>query len=378
MTIEEQPLSPRELASLRKVLVIQLGPFGDGLLTTAYFEALKRALPGVELHYLIKEPYHFAVRRHPLVDRLITIPARKGAGYLLQRLKTIAGIRRERYDLVIDQQNKFSSKYITWLSGARYRLGYSGARMKQAYNLTTPREGKRYAAARRFDILKPLGIEEEPFELYFPIPEQDQEIIDQWLRDKRLAPENLVVISPGSRQPRKQWRLDHYAELADLIQTRTGKKVVLLWAPKEEADVEKMADLMKTRPLISPPTPLEQAAALLKRCCLLICNDSGLNHLAVTTHTRTLALFGSTDPRAWSPAGVFSHHHHLFVPGHKSTDNSFGITPGQAFSKVRALLNEEQSEEKSQEDATGANAANPDLLPETGTPLAARPSNVGR
>lgn len=342
MTISNR-LSAQELATIRKVLVIQLGPFGDGLLTTAYFETLKRALPGIELHYLIKEPYHRSAWRHPFIDRLITIPAGKGLGYIGQRLRTIRDLRREHYDLVIDQQAKPSSEYITWLSGARYRLGYTSARFPGAYNLKTDRGPQRYTASRRFDILAPLGIAEGPYRLYFPIPDEDQAFIDQWLTERGLEAGAFVVISPGSRQSRKKWLTENYAALADMIRSATGMPVVLLWAPDEEPDVRRMQSLMRTEALLAPPTSLERGAALLKRCGLLLCNDSGLNHLAVTTQTRTLAFFGNTSPESWSPASAFPHHHHLFVPGDYRNDNSFGITPEAAFEKVQALLRDDRA-----------------------------------
>lgn len=327
--------------SIRKILVIQLGPFGDGLLTTAYFEALKQFFPESKLHYLIKEPYHKSAVRHPFVDRLVTIPQSSGGllGYLTERLWVIKRLRAEKYDLVIDSQNKPSSQYLTLFSGARFRLGYDKRVSSWIYNIRASRAPKRYTASRRFDILRPLGIEEQPFQLYFPIPEECQGIIDRWLDAQGLYCDRFVVVAPGSRQARKKWRADHYASVADRIQTELDLRVVLLWAPEEEEDAQTVARLMTTAPVLAPPTSLEEGVALINRCRLLICNDSGLNHMAVTTKTTTLALFGPMDPLSWSPSTMFDHHHHLYVPGGvNSGDNSFGITPAMVLDKVSDIL----------------------------------------
>lgn len=332
-----------KLRTVRKILVIQLGPFGDGLLTTSYFASLKKTFPLARLHYLIKEPYHRSVVRHPLVDNLVTIPRHSSfAGDFVERLRTVRKIRREHYDLVIDSQNKPSSQYLTLLSGAGLRLGYAHRRwMSWVYNLRASKGRQRYQAAMRFDILKPLGIDEEPFQLQFPIPDEDQAYIDQWLEQESLAGRKFVVISPGSRQERKKWRTDYYAKVADRIQADLGLPVVLLWAPDERPDVEYLSKRMQTSPVLAPPTTLEQGVALLNRCRLLLCNDSGLNHMAVTTSTPTLAMFGPMNPAQWSPASAFPHHHHLHVPGGgTSDDNSFGITPAMAYEKVQAILGE--------------------------------------
>lgn len=332
-------LTENQLKDIRKVLIIQLGPFGDALLTTSYFGTLKRCLPGARIHYLVKEPFDQVLRNHPLLDEILVIPKRKGIGYVLERINTIRRIRSRSFDLVIDQQNMPSSQQLAFLSGATYRLGYCDARLSWAYNLKAGRGPLRYSASRKYDILEPLGIREEPYRLILDIPEEAQQCIDAWLSSMGLGYGEAVCISPGSPVKHKRWSLASYARLADHIQKGAGCTVALLWGPDERPEVKNVASLMETEVLLAPPTDLHQAAALLKRCRLLICNDGGLNHIAVTTGTPTLAIFGPTDPVVWSPASVFEHHHHLHCPGFDSKrDDSFGISPEMAFEKVQEIL----------------------------------------
>jgi ADP-heptose:LPS heptosyltransferase len=332
-------LSEQDLARIRKILVIQLGPFGDGLLTTSYFETLKRRLPLAEIWYVIKQPYDIVVRDHPFIDNLITIRPRKRLQYVLERLRTIRRIRAEKFDLVIDQQNMPSSQHLTLLSGAKHRLGYADGRLWFAYNLRAGRGKLRYSASRKFDILGPLGIGEEPYRLYFGVRPEAEADIERWLEQERLDPGKIIVFSPGSPVPSKQWSLANFAALADLVQTQTDFRVVLLWAPAELAHVETVGSLMQTEAILAPPTDLHQGAALLKRCRMLVCNDGGINHLAVTTGTETLAIFGNTDPVVWSPASVFAHHHHLNNPEFKSgADSTFGVSAEAVFAEVLRIL----------------------------------------
>ena len=328
-----------DLGRLRKILVIQLGPFGDALLTTSYFETLKRRAPEAKLYYLIKQPYDSVIRDHPLIDAIMVIRKRQGLGYALERLRTLHAIRAEGFDLVIDQQNKPSSQQLTFLSGARYRLGYADARFSWAYNLKAGRGPLRYSGNRKFDILGPLGIEEEDYRLYFPVPAEAGRYIDTWLGGAGLDPGRLVCISPGSPVRKKRWKPESFAGLADSIQSLTDNKVAILWGPREVEDMDTVRTLMCTQPAVAPPTDLHQAAALLKRCRLLVCNDGGLNHIAAAVGTPTLAIFGATDPTVWSPASVFDRHHHLYKPGFDSLhDDSFGITPDEVFGRVKEIL----------------------------------------
>jgi ADP-heptose:LPS heptosyltransferase len=337
--VELTRLGEEELDGIRKILVIQLGPFGDALLTTSYFGTLKKRLPDVRLSFLVKQPYDSAIRDHPVIDGIIVIKRRSGFGYVAERLRVVHAIRSEGFDLVIDQQNKPSSQQLTFLSGARYRLGYADARFSWVYNLKAGRGPLRYSAARKYDILKPLGIEEEKYTIYFHVPAEAQRYIDSWLRETGLDPACLICVSPGSPARKKRWRPASFARLADLIQTRTGNRVVLLWAPGEVGDIESVKADMQTEPTLAPPTDPRQAAALLRRCRLLVCNDGGLNHLSVATGTRTIAIFGTTDPVVWSPASAFDHHYHVYKPGFDSLrDDSFGISPEEVFDEVERVL----------------------------------------
>lgn len=322
---------------IKKILVIQLGPFGDVLLTTAYFETLKKEFQKAKIHYLVKEPFHKIIRNHPFIDKIIRIPKKTGTKYFFERLKKIKSIRKERYDVVIDQQNKPSTKQIVFFSKAKYRVGYKDSRFDFVYNLKSERKPeKRYSPAMRFDILRELGVDYQNFKLYFDVNESDFNYIDSWLNEKSIK--EYVVISPGSPVPKKMWSLDRYAELADLIQTELRIPVVLVWGPKEIDTVNIVADKMKTEPFIAPPTDLHQLGALLKKSVLLICNDGGVNHLAVATETNTLAIFGTTSAEVWSPATIFKSHHHISGKQNNSLDNDFGLNTIDVFKKVKELI----------------------------------------
>ena len=87
--------------------------------------------------------------------------------------------------------------------------------------------------------MEPLNIEEETYKLYFNIGDNAHQYIKDWLQSQDIDPLNLVCIFLHQVQSIiKQWKLENYAELADLIQEKTGYKVVLLWGPKEMQQVD--------------------------------------------------------------------------------------------------------------------------------------------
>lgn len=332
-------LNRNELNTIKKILVIQLGPIGDALLTTSYFAALKKNIPGVEIHYLIKQQYSKAIFNHPYIDKVIKIEKQSGIKYFMERLSKIKKMRAEKYQLVIDQQNMPSTQQIAFLSGARYRLGYADGRMSCLYNLKAPRQGRRYSALKKFDMLIPLGINEQSIELFFYISGESKKYIIEWLNKNKLETGGFICVSPGSPIKRKKWKLDNYIKLIDVIAEEIKIPVVMLWAPTEKIDAQYMADKTEYKPLIAPPTDLQQAAYLIKQARLLICNDGGLNHLAAAIGAKSLAIFGTTDPLDWSPAPVFNTHHHVYNPDADSfKDDSFGISVDDVMRKITEII----------------------------------------
>jgi ADP-heptose:LPS heptosyltransferase len=188
-------------------------------------------------------------------------------------------------------------------------------------------------------MLAPLGIDEGPVSFNFQIKPAADATIKKWLEQQQVAQKEFVLISPGSPRKKKKWDLKSYAALADLILSNTKMKVILLRAPNEYEDCRTVVDRSQKKPIIAPPTTFNEAAALVKNSKLLICNDGGVNHLSVALDIPSLAIFGNTAWEIWSPEGFFPHHYHLVNPNWKRmTDNSFGISPKEAFQKVMGIL----------------------------------------
>jgi ADP-heptose:LPS heptosyltransferase len=322
---------------IRKILVMQLGPFGDILLTTAYFEHLKRRFPQARISYLIKEKYLAIVKEHPVIDEFIILTREKGSGYFLERIQTIFLIRSKRFDIVIDQQNKISTNIFTLFSAAKIRLGYRDSRIRFAYSQVVEQGSKEYTINGRFELIKPLGIERTPYRIHYKIKPESETYISHWLSENVSG--KFLLISPGSPVRLKKWNIALYARVADRISQLYDLLTVWLWAPSEKQDALKGMELMKNKSVLAPETSLNEAAALLQRTELFLCNDGGINHLAAVVGARTIALFGVTDPVVWSPAAEFPTHHHLYNENNDAQqDDSFGISVEEVVALAKEVL----------------------------------------
>ncbi|MFO8007840.1 MAG: glycosyltransferase family 9 protein [Candidatus Brocadiia bacterium] len=129
-------------------------------------------------------------------------------------------------------------------------------------------------------------------------PDHLAEWAEGWLGARlpgRTAP---LAVHAGSGGARKCWPAERFAALV----RRMERPCLVLEGPADEAATGR---LLERLPAAVPARGLGlgQIGALLRGCVLLVCNDSGVAHLAAALAVPTVAVFGPTDPRTWAPRG---------------------------------------------------------------------------
>jgi ADP-heptose:LPS heptosyltransferase len=108
-------------------------------------------------------------------------------------------------------------------------------------------------------------------------------------------PAGFLAVHPGSGSPAKNWPFDRFVETARRLSP--GRPWLLVLGPAEDAAAPPAGAI------VARGLPLRRLAAVLARAGRFLGNDSGVSHLAAACGTRTLALFGPTDPAQWAPVG---------------------------------------------------------------------------
>jgi ADP-heptose:LPS heptosyltransferase len=124
----------------------------------------------------------------------------------------------------------------------------------------------------------------------------DLEAAARTLDEHRLESGKFTLFLPGSGNPDKNWPAEHFAALANLIDTRIQIAVVLGPA---EAGMEGFF-LERGLPVLKDLT-LGQLAAIERQALTFVGNDSGASHLGAAAGAAGVVLFGPTDPARWRP-----------------------------------------------------------------------------
>ena len=332
-------LSNEEIEAIKKILIIQYKPFGDILLNTAYLPKLRKRFPHAQIDFLIQKPYVTILEDNPNLDNLVVMQkVKKEIPKIKERIRIIRIIRKEKYDMVIDQLRGTGSAQITMFSRAKYRVGWKLKRYNWLYNISEPRENIRYYALLKFDVLKSLGITENGEDTYYHVKASSQKKIDDWLTKIELIDRDFIVVSPCSPVLFKQWSLDYYAATLDKVIRELNLPVVLLWGPGELDRVNYIAEKMKEKPILAIKTNFNEAAALLKRSKLFFGNDGGINHLAIAVKTASVAIFGPhSNPRKWQANHKNIHTYLRNWDCKDKTDRTLGISIDQAFAEINKV-----------------------------------------
>ena len=269
-----------------RVLFVTLSNIGDAVLTTPVLEVVHRRFPEARVD-LVADPRSAELfARCPYLGE--TFLRRKRAGWRAE-LALVRRLRRRRYALAVDLRTGLLAR----LARARERRTRRGARPLGPH-----------AAEAHLGVVADL-LDGPPPAARVWLSDHDRRLAAILLRGLPGGP--LLALAPGANWPGKIWPADRFAGLARALAPRFAA-VALVGGPADRARTAAVAAAIGgTLPVadLAGRTGLLTAAAVLERCALLVCNDSGLGHMAAAVGTPTVTVFGPGDPeryRPWGPA----------------------------------------------------------------------------
>lgn len=292
-----------------RILVIKLRATGDVVLATPVIENLKRRFPRARLSFLTEEASADILRWNPFLDELIVLPVRRWEragfrGSWREQARFYRNLRRKRFDLAIDLFGNPRSAVLTWLTGAPDRVGYAFRGRRHAYNtVVTSSDQTRHEVLFHLEALEAMDVPVAADRPSVAVPGTVEGKADRWLRENAARARGVVGLNPGGGWAVKRWPPEYFGRLADALIDEYGVDVLILWGPGEEGLAGQVAGAMNNRPLLLPAVTLAELGAFLKRCRLLVSNDSGPMHMAAALNVPTVGIFGPTDPRAQGPWG---------------------------------------------------------------------------
>jgi len=329
-------LPPADLThrDFRKILLIKLSAVGDVVHTIPVLNKLRRRYPMAQLDWLVTPAIAELLRHHPAITQIIefereawSTPWRLTPFASYARLA--AKLRAASYDLVIDMHGQFRTAALTLATGAPARIGFDRPRagVWDASPRKFPEQARKHAwqgaregswlaythhipvptldlhAVDRYLNVGPLlGLDREPADFSFPIPQSAVSRVETLLAQHGVSRADIVIMAPGTIWETKRWGSDRFAKVAEHFLSK-GFAVILIGSQRERVVCEEVAALAPGAVDLAGMTALSELAALIRRSAVSITNDSGPMHLAVALDRPVVSIFGPTDPIWIGPYG---------------------------------------------------------------------------
>jgi len=231
---------------------------------------------------------------------------------VLQQSRFVLKLRERKFDIWIAFPNNLANLSFTLrsilmarLTGAEWAYGWRigtirWAAQAQSECFQFPNEVERCMA-----IVKKIDV--NPLEVVFPLPLNTchMRVVDRLVEKHSLKGSHCVAIAPGAKRSTNRWPAERFGTVAKHL-VECGLSVILLGGDSDVEICEKIVEIGGKEVInLAGQTSVLESCELLKRCLILICNDSGAQHLAVAVGTPCVSLFSFWQLRGkWWPHGT--------------------------------------------------------------------------
>lgn len=326
------------MINAKKILLVRTDRIGELLLTSPAMRAIRQSFPDAEITIIVSSHSAGVVEGCPYVDSIIKFDIERIKSSFVGKLKIFIMVKKSRFDLAIMFNPSKFFNILTFLAGIPIRVGYD---RKFGFLLSHRTKDRKYLCEKHeveynLDLVGLVGASTQDKAPYFPLDNSLEETIRSIFENYGIGPKDmLVAVHPATSNPEKVWPLDRIAKISDTIMDEFKTRIILIGGKGET----KIADEVKTKIEnsvlnLTGQLSIKELGSILKRCLLLISNDSGPVHIASAVGTSTVVFFGEERPggssKRWGPYGE----------GHSviSKPNVADITVEDAYKVIREKL----------------------------------------
>jgi heptosyltransferase II len=313
---EGSPLPPapnvRPLPSPKphRIIVKTVNWLGDLVMSGPALHAIHDTFPGAHLAVLVRHELASFFDGAMWVNEVIPYRLRGGLLGLRDQLSIVRRIRAGHFDLAVIFPDSFQSALWMLLAGVQRRAGYEADRRGfMLSHKVVPRadvESAHQVYQWLTMVAETVGARGAAEAYHLDVNVQSRDKMRAWLANRRARPERpLIALAPvAAYGPAKEWPVERYASLVDILAERHGAECVLVGGIDDRPQCEQIAAQCKSGALIAAAeTTVGELIALLSLCHGFAGNDSGCMHLAGALGVPTVAVFGSTNPLRTGPLG---------------------------------------------------------------------------
>ncbi len=297
-----------------KILCICPIGIGNYLLCYPAWSILHRRIPEAELHILaLRKPITELAAGDPVWNKIHFIdPTKKNN--ISKIINFLYLLKKEKYDVSLSffPSNTWQYNLLPFIAGVKRRIAFRYC-LKRKSSLSWLNSEAVTVDTTLHDIRQNINLvswflkqDLSDEKIVFPslFTENEAALADKILGNDATG---YFAVHPGSSKEHgmdaKRWPAERFGALADRISEYLNAKAVIIGGNDESDLKNAVAASMKHPYRIIAPQSLKVTAAILSRCKICLCNDSGIMHLAGCMRVPVVAIFGPTDETRNGPWG---------------------------------------------------------------------------
>ena len=282
------------------ICILRLSAIGDVTHVVPVVNAIRKHQPGAKITWIIGKLEARLLSGLNGIE-FIVFDKKGGLGAVRQLRKALKG---RSFDVLLHMQVAARANLLSTLIKAKRRIGWDRPRWRDRHqwfiNESVVSKPEQHQVDGFLEFARALGLPAEAPEWNLPVSAEDT----AWANETLGEGAPILMISPCSSHPLRNWRAEHYAKVADYAITELAMRVVLTGGPSEleKTTGAEIEAAMRNRALnLIGKDTIRQSVALLKKAAVVISPDSGPAHLASCVGTPVIGLYAATPSKRSGP-----------------------------------------------------------------------------
>ncbi len=295
---------------IKNIAVIRHAAIGDFMNIRPFLIGMREFFPNAKITLSVNSSAVYGLPQD-LVDEIHVMDKvcpkdkskKTGLFYRIRQAKTL-----KQQDIIFDLTDSTLSLWITFLSGAKLKVGYPYRSIRRYfYDMATLRSEYVLEADSVQHMLNMLGYKNNAPLRYGFEEKYPKNVVNQ------------IVYFAGASANFKCWEQEKFKSLIEKLSDRypSDKHIILQGVNASEKFLDLYESLKeRTNVLLQKAMPLDEAMQFLSNSKCVIANDTGLRNMAIAVETPTVGIFFMTGAfRYWPRDGK---HDCVFNPDHTS------------------------------------------------------------
>jgi len=325
---------------IKKILIVKYCSIGDVLMTTSFVSETRKNFPDAQIDYYVGGWSEPVIRGNKDIDNVyININNKTSQKRFRDKF------RREKYDIVFILDPGIKDLYFGYSLNPKILVGqdayYRGFLLN--YKVLHAINDGKHERDIYLEMLHVMGLKTSDKNMHLYLSAKEISYAEGFLKKNISRKTKIIGISSGGgsnpwgKNDLKHWIYEYYAELCDNLIAK-GFCIIFFGSESDSDTVRKIIGLMKISKSesmsqiidLAGKLDIRKTAAIIRFCDVFVTNDSSLMHVAAAVGTKTVSIFGPTNPKLLKPYGkdhIALYTHKNCVPDYAIKDKNFNCHP---------------------------------------------------